>query len=230
MLLPSESFASAHRRYARCAHTGAYFARHLNEAKEQGRITKVTRDPLLSIKAFCDLGGTGAKSDAFAVWIAQFAGRNAVHILDYYEAVGQPLAAHIEWLRDSGWGKAQIYLPHDGATHDRIYDVSFESAFRSAGFPVEVIPNQGRGAAKMRIEAARRLFPSVWFNEETTEAGRDALGWYHEKKSEDIRDVGLGPEHDWSSNGSDAFGLLCVAYEMPQGRPVKLKYKEMGIV
>jgi len=140
------------------------------------------------------------------------------------------LATHIEWLRDSGWGKAQIYLPHDGATHDRIYDVSFESAFRSAGFPVEVIPNQGRGAAKMRIEAARRLFSAMWFNEETTEAGRDALGWYHEKRSEDIRDVGLGPEHDWASNGSDAFGLMCVAYEMPQGRPQKLKYQTIGIV
>jgi hypothetical protein len=25
----------------------------------------------------------------------------------------------------------------------------------------------------------------------------------------------LGPEHDWSSHGSDAFGLMCVAYEDP---------------
>jgi phage terminase large subunit len=178
------------------AHVGAYFARHLNEAKEEGRITLVTHDPLLPIKAFCDLGGTGAKSDAFAMWVCQFVG-TAIRVLDYYEAVGEPLAVHLQWLRDSGWGKADIYLPHDGATHDRIYDVSFESALRSAGFRTEVIPNQGRGAARARIEAARRLFPSVWFNQETTEAGRDALGWYHEKKSEDVRDVGLGPEHDW---------------------------------
>jgi len=32
----------------------------------------------------------------------------------------------------------------------------------------------------MRIEAVRRLLPRCWFNEETTEAGRDALGYYHE--------------------------------------------------
>jgi phage terminase large subunit len=68
----------------------------------------------------------------------------------------------------------------------------------------------------MRIEAARRLFPSIWFNKDTTEPGRDALGWYHEKKSDDERNVGLGPNHDWSSHGADAFGLMCVAYEMPQ--------------
>ena len=145
-------------------------------------------------------------------------------------AVGEPLAVHIQWLRDRGWGKANIFLPHDGSTQDRIYDVSFESAFRSAGFSAEVIPNQGRGAARLRVEAGRRLFPSIWFNKDTTESGRDALGWYHEKKSEDVRDVGLGPEHDWSSNAADAFGFMCVAYEMPRGRPAKLKYPAMGIV
>ena len=33
-----------------------------------------------------------------------------------------------------------------------------------------------------------------------------------------------------SSHGSDAFGLMAVAYEMPRGRPQKLKYQQMGIV
>jgi phage terminase large subunit len=51
----------------------------------------------------------------------------------------------------------------------------------------------------------------------TTEAGRDALGFYHEKK-DDARSVGLGPEHDWSSHAADAFGLLCVCYEVPRGK------------
>jgi hypothetical protein len=35
----------------------------------------------------------------------------------------------------------------------------------------------------MRIEAIRRLFPKVWFNASTTEAGRDALGYYHERRT-----------------------------------------------
>jgi phage terminase large subunit len=34
------------------------------------------------------------------------------------------------------------------------------------------------------IEAARRVFPRSWFNEATTEAGRDALGYYHERQNE----------------------------------------------
>ena len=92
------------------------------------------------------------------------------------------------------------------------YDVSYESALRSAGYRVTVVPNQGKGAAKARIEAARRLFPAMWFNAATTEGGREALGSYHEKKDA-VRNIGLGPEHDWSSHGADSFGLGCIAYE-----------------
>jgi phage terminase large subunit len=211
------------------AHVGAYFARHLNEAKEEGRIGKVSKDPLLPVRVYVDIGGTGARSDAYAQWVCQFVGRE-VRVLDWYESVGEPLAVHMGWLREKGYGKANVYLPHDGATHDRVFEVSFESAFRQAGFNTEVIPNQGRGAARARIEAARRLFPSIWFNEETTEFGREALAFYHERKSEDLRDVGLGPEHDWSSHSADAFGLMCVAYETPRGRPKQLKYPALGIV
>ena len=199
---------------------GAYFAKYLTEAKLENRISRVSFDPLMRIKIICDLGGTGARADAFAAWPAQFIGRE-IRTRDYYEVQGQPIAAHLEWLHSKGYSpsRADIILPHDGSTNDRVYDVSFESAFRDAGYDVEVIPNQGKGAAKMRIEAARRMFPAIWFDAETTQSGREALGWYHEKKDE-IRGVGLGPEHDWSSHGSDAFGLMCVVYEQPriQGR------------
>lgn len=199
--------------------TGAYYAQHLAEAKADGRISKVAADPLLSLKVFCDIGGTGAKADAFSMWIAQFVGQE-LRVIDYYEAQGQPLASHVEWLRVRGYtpNKATIYLPHDGATNDRVYDVSFQSAFKSVGYDVVVVPNQGKGAARQRIEASRRLFGSIWFNAETTEAGRDALGWYHEKMDEH-RQIGLGPDHDWSSHAADAFGLMCVAYEPPVKAP-----------
>lgn len=193
---------------------GAYYAKHLTQARVEGRIGRVAKDPLMQIRAIWDIGGTGLRADACAIWIAQFIGRE-IRVLDYYEAQGQPLSTHAEWLREKGYGKALCILPHDGATNDRVHDVSYESALQQAGFDTVVVANQGKGAAKLRIEAARRIFPSVWFNEDTTEAGRDALGWYHEKRSEDDREIGLGPEHDWSSHGSDAFGLMAVVYEKP---------------
>ena len=196
--------------------TGAYFAASLNEAKSDNRIGKVSADPLMTIRLFFDIGGTGAKADAVAIWVCQFIGRE-IRVLDYYEAVGQPLATHINWMRSRGYtpDKASVWLPHDGESNDKVYDVSYASAIRSAGYTVEVVPNQGKGAAMARIQAVRRLFPACWFNESTTSAGIAALGWYHEKKDE-ARNIGLGPEHDWSSHGADAFGLMCVAYETPK--------------
>lgn len=192
---------------------GAYYAESLQLAKKQKRICRVPLDPLMTIRAFWDIGGTGAKADACSIWIAQYIGKE-IRVLDYYEAQGQPLATHVQWLRENGYEKALCVLPHDGQTNDRVHDVSYESALQDALFEVKVIPNQGKGAAKARIEEARRLFPRVWFDEKT-EAGRDALAWYHEKRDED-RDIGLGPNHDWSSHGADAFGLMCVDYEEPK--------------
>ena len=70
----------------------------------------------------------------------------------------------------------------------------------------------------------------MWFNEETTRPGLDALGWYHEKKDE-VRGIGLGPEHDWASHGADAFGLLAIAYKPPQVGSLKpIQYSTKGIV
>lgn len=187
---------------------GAYFAGDLVKAKEAGRIGHVEADPLMTLRAYWDIGGTGAKADACAIWIVQFIGQE-VRVVDYYEAVGQPLASHVEWLRANGYGKALCVLPHDGANHDKVHKVSYQSALREAGFEVRVIPNMGGGAANKRIEAVRRLFPQITFNAAKTEAGRDALGWYHEKRDE-ARGIGLGPEHDWASHGADAFGLMAV--------------------
>lgn len=197
-------------------HEGAYYAKHLIKAKEEGRIGFFPADPLMTIRLICDIGGTGAKADAFTIWAMQFIGME-IRVVNYYEAVGQPIDAHIAWCRSQGYtpDRAQFCLPHDGATQDKVYDVSYESALKSAGYSVTVVPNQGKGAAMMRVDRARELFPQIRFHEETTQAGRDALGWYHEKR-DDKRDIGLGPEHDWASHGADSFGLGCVIWEEPK--------------
>lgn len=208
---------------------GAYFAKHLTQAKIDGRIGRVGPDPLLTHRIFCDIGGTGAKADAFTMWDMQFVGLE-IRVLNYYEAQGQPAATHLEWLREQGLTptKAQIWLPHDGDAQDKVHDASYAKFFRDAGYKVTVVPNQGKGAAKQRIEAARRLFPSVWFDAEKTEAGRAALGWYHEKRDEE-RGIGLGPEHDWASHGADSYGLGMICFEPPKTMK-PLKYSNKGIV
>lgn len=187
---------------------GAYYAEHLNKASLEGRIGFFGKDPLSKTYAVWDIGGTSKKSDATAIWIVQYIGEE-IRLLDYYEAVGQPFESHVHWLRTRGYEDALMVLPHDGRKHDMVYKVTPETYLQDAGFTVDTIPNQGAGAVLSRIEAARRLFPSCRFHDENTKAGREALGWYHEKRDE-VRGVGLGPEHDWASHGADAFGLVAI--------------------
>lgn len=210
---------------------GAYFTKQLMALRQSGRLGKVAADPLMKRRLFVDIGGTGRNSDAFTMWGAQFVGRE-IRVLHYYEQVGQEIGHHLEWMRTHGYTEANtgIWLPHDGATHDKVFNVSYQSAFEAAGYQVEVVPNQGKGAAIARVNAARRMFPSVWMHEETTRPGVEALGWYHEKWDEE-RDVGLGPEHDWASHGSDSFGLMCVVAEdafRSGGRPSGDRPKRRG--
>lgn len=208
---------------------GAYYAKQLAEAKAQGRIGVVAPDPLMTLRAFVDIGGTGQNADSFAMWIVQFVGMQ-VRVVDYYEAQGQPMATHVQWLRDRGYtpDRLQIWLPHDGDKADTVFSVTPKSALESLGYSVTLVPNQGKGAAMKRVEAARRLFPSVWFDKEKCAGGLAALGWYHEKRDEK-RNIGLGPKHDWASHGADAYGLMCCVWEPPR-QQAPLPLPNVGIV
>ncbi len=211
---------------------GAYYAKWIAKAKSEGRITEISRDSLAEVRAYFDLGGSGAVADATAIWIVQFVGMKIL-ILDYIEGVGQVLGYYAGQLRARGWQDALCVLPHDASqVHaDNPTGVNYAAQMKAAGFRTRTVPNAGKGAAMLRIEAGRRWFDRMYFNTtkgadgvDATEAGREALGAYHEKRSTDDRDVGLGPNHDWSSHGADAFGLMALDYREPSdhirnGRP-----------
>jgi phage terminase large subunit len=191
---------------------GAYYAASLTEARKENRIGFVARDPNMAIRTFWDLG----RRDHTAIWVAQWVGQK-ITLLDYIEGSGQPPSYYFEELRQRGYRGCMVYLPHDGSRvgPENHNGKSYEDQAREAGFDVEVIRNQGPSAAMLRIDAGRRLFPRMWFNEATTADGLEVLGAYHERR-DDKREIGLGPEHDWASHGADAFGLLAVAYEEPR--------------
>jgi hypothetical protein len=206
---------------------GAYYADEIAKARAEGRIGLVAEDPHLIVRLYADIGGTGAKADNFVFWAAQHVGTE-IRWTNHYEVQGQPIAAHLAWLRSQGYSpdRAAIWLPHDGDTQDKVFDVSYRSALEAAGYTVHVIPNQGKGAAINRIEKGRHLFGRMRFDEARTKAGVDALVAYHEKRDEK-RGIGLGPAHDWASHSADAFGAGCVAYEEPQAA-VKLDFGSGG--
>lgn len=197
------------------AFEGAYFSAQLNKARQDKRIGFVPYDEMLPVRAFWDIGGAGAQADATAIWLVQWAG-HAINVIDYIEGQGQTLSYYVNLLRRKGYTHAICYLPHDGVNNNAITGKRYVDHLHDAGFDAVTIPNQGKGAASMRIEAVRRVLPFCFFHEKNTESGREALGFYHERKDE-ARSIGLGPDHDWSSHAADAFGLMAVCYEGPDG-------------
>ena len=192
---------------------GAYYAQLLLQAERQGRVSRVAPDPLIQGRCYWDIGGTGARADATSIWVTQFVGLE-IRVLNYYEASGQTMGEHAYWLRENGYDRYLQVLPHDGGQHEKIERRTYETELKKAGFHVRVMGNVGEGAAMIRVNAVRKLFPSMWFNAETTQEGREALAAYHERYDEK-RDIGLGPNHDWASHGADAFGQMALDYKPP---------------
>lgn len=197
---------------------GAYYAEQLRAAEREGRVTFVSYDPIMQVRAWWDIGGPGKKADAMAIWVGQYVGRE-IRMLDYCEGVGQVLGFYLAWFRERGWvdeRKPLMVLPHDAAqTHaDNPTGMDFEAQLKAAGYQTRKI-HSPPGIIMQRIQTSRRLFPRVLFNKETTGPGREALGWFHEKWDEE-RNVGLGPEHDWAIHGADAFGLGMIDYREPE--------------
>src|SRR5258708_10169426 len=81
---------------------GAYYARVIADARAQRRIGHVAADPVLSLRAYFDIGGSGNRADATSIWIVQFVGQQIL-VLDYYEADGQVLAEHVRWTRQDAY-------------------------------------------------------------------------------------------------------------------------------
>ena len=75
-----------------------------------------------------------------AIWIAQSVGQKLL-VLDYYEAVGQPLDAHVNWLRATGYDGTQCVLPHDGG--NSTWAGRMSDALEEAGFPSYVVKKSG---------------------------------------------------------------------------------------
>lgn len=209
---------------------GAYYAKALAETKAKGRIKPLSIDPLMAIRSYHDIGGAGAKADAYSIWICQFID-SRIHVLDHYTSQGQSLAFHVKWMRDHGYENAEVILPHDGVNTNNVSGKQYKDHWEDAGFSVKVVPNQGAGAAMMRVEAARRLFPRIYFDVDLTLVGRTSLGWYHPKIVErEGSKVDLGPNHDWASHDADSFGLMCVDYQEPKVMAAVIPVSSFGAV
>jgi phage terminase large subunit len=188
---------------------GAYYARAMDEAANDGRITSVRYDPKYPVVTGWDLGF----GDATAIWCAQPVG-GEIRILRYIEDRGRKLADYHEILSSTQLKISQDFLPHDAAAHELIAGRSREETLRSLGRPIRVLPPVRKDD---QIEAVRNLLPRCVFDAEGCKDGIRHLRHFRQRPPARgaLKTEGTSPLHDEHSHGADAFAQLAIGIRQP---------------
>lgn len=182
--------------------TGAYYAKELQDAERDGRITSVPYDPSLRVNTAWDLG----ISDSMSIWFYQQIGRE-IRIIDYLEEAGKGLDYYARELDKKGYLYGKHYGPHDIRVRELGTGKSRLEIAKNLGINFDVAPDL---PVYDGISSVRMTIPRCWFDKRKTSLGVDALRQYREKTDEK-RNIQLGPLHDWTSHAADAFRYLCVS-------------------
>jgi phage terminase large subunit len=203
---------------------GAIYAREYQQARDDRRMTTVPYDPLLQVSTFWDIG----IGDSTAIWFAQ---RNGAEIrcIDYYEANAQPLSHYVGVINAKPYVYAEDWLPHDAQAKELTSGKSAIEILRALGRNARITPKL---SLEDGINAARMVFPRVWFDEAKTARGLECLQNYRRELNEKLGEFKALPVHDWASHGADAFRYLAVAIDKSGARPAlkPINYSKAGIV
>lgn len=188
---------------------GAIYRSELAAMDAEGRLCSVPYDPAVPVWTAWDLG----IGDATAIWCAQLVGKE-IHIIDYYEAVGEPLAHYVEWLDKKPYRYGIDLLPHDAGARELGTGKTREELLRANGRKVRVLPRQEIDDG---INAAKMLLPRCWFDKARTERGRECLAHYRRDFNDRMGVFKDAPVHDWASHGADA--MRCLAMGLREQTP-----------
>jgi phage terminase large subunit len=198
-----EVFAQEYECSFEAAIKGAYYARQLEQARADGRLTRVPYEPARPVETWWDLGW----SDATAILFVQQIGRE-VHVIDYLEDYGKELAVYAKALLAKPYLYAKHHLPHDAGHTELGSGLTLEQQLRRMGLRDTRV--HGANEPLDGIHQARLLFPRVWIDSAKCARFIDALAAYRAAWDDNRQDYKDAPYHDWASHGADAFRCLAV--------------------
>jgi phage terminase large subunit len=193
---------------------GAIFAKEMQQAEFDGRITRVPYDATKPVLAIFDIGW----SDATAVWFLQFVGMET-RLIRYYETNQTTMSDILAKMQTFGYVYETLYLPHDAqnktlAANGR----SIEDIVRAAGFNVRIID---RVPIADSINAARTIFSKCYFDRENCYEGLQCLRHYRYDTDPETGAFSRKPLHDNYSHGADAFRYIGLMINEPKKKIVK---------
>jgi len=200
--------------------SGAVYARLIDKARSDGRITSVPYDPAYEVFTAWDLGW----GDSTAIWFLQFAGRE-LRWIDCYENSGEGLDHYAQLIKSKPYNymKDGHFLPHDGGSGN-IRGDSVSKQLASMGLQNQVLTREND--INPGIELVRQTIQYSVFDSKLD--GLKALEAYAYEWDDDRQTFKPKPRHDWSSNYADAARYAARAAQMIKGkisvRPRQVEY------
>jgi hypothetical protein len=194
---------------------GAYWARDVSRAYEEGRVAKFDLDREFSVNMVADLGYTDSCS-----WWGWQETSDGLRIVEHYERDNEPIAHYIEWLKKRPYKVGQVWLPHDARAKSLQTGRSIMEQFLKAGITPRLVPEL---SLQDGIEAARQILPHCWFDEGACYEGLEHLRAYMREWDERTQTYRNRPKHDQHSHSADAFRYLSLC-----ARPVAKRTPNSG--
>lgn len=182
---------------------GSYYAKLLQIAKDEQRITKVVYEPTLLVHTAWDLG----VSDSTSIWFFQVSPGGEYRIIDHYATSGEGLGHYAEVLNKKPYNYGTHVAPHDIAVRELGSGKSRIETAASMGIRFDIAPNIPVADG---IQAARSIIPKCWFDAEKCKFGLESLWAYQREWDERRMEFKDQPLHDWSSHDADSFRYLAV--------------------
>jgi len=172
---------------------GAIFARELEQATKEGRITKVPYDPRYPVHTFWDLG----HSDQTAIWFIQIVGFE-YRIIHYYANSQEKMHHYIHYIQEQKYNYGTHYLPHD-ADHEQLgQEATIVEQAEEALVSVEIVPRVRLKAHA--IDQARLVMPMCYWDNGCAD-GLSALRRHAFSINEETGRISKDPEHKIWSHG-----------------------------
>lgn len=182
---------------------GAIYASEVNMLFLEGRFKSGLHDPALPVYCVFDLGFTDA---TVCIWFQLH--HSGPRIIACEATTGTDIFYHIEKIVQFSGTVEHVFLPQDARAKNLQTGKSIVEQFLKEGIDVRMIP-----AHKVRdgISAARKLFPTVWIDSETTGDLMEALKGYRRTWDDNKLMFSDIPLHDWCSDFADCFRYFSIA-------------------
>jgi phage terminase large subunit len=193
---------------------GAIFAKELQQAELDGRLTKVPYDATKPVHAVFDLGW----ADSTAIWFLQFVGMET-RLIRYIEDSQKTISHYLATMQTFGYVYDKVWLPHDAENKTlAAAGRSIDDIVRAAGYKTQILP---RVPILDSINAARTIFPSCYFDRENAAEGINCLRHYRYEVDPATGQFSRSPLHDHYSHGADAFRYIALMIKEPAPKKAK---------